>query len=1241
MRNPTPKVQRSKLIFTVGVLFYVSLSSGQAVYPPTLTVPVTYFDYHSNGSCPDFNEGTNPGRVMTGMVQPALDQDGLPVGTTTYLYSWGLGKWFRPWKQSLLGQGSDFLRPTYGALLAPPQGSPLAALNTVSYDTSYKNMVFQDNMVFNYVPGSDGVYQFQSATFWPLDNRGFGAEPTRSFDGTLINPAPHNYSFALHLKRGFKYRPGLTFNFEGDDDLWVFVNGQLVLDLGGIHGTTQGQFSLDNLTAKLGLVQGDSATLDVFYCERQATGSDIRITTNIITANLVSLLLNMNPKVDTLAAGQFISFSAVVKDDTGGFRHEFDQLINWSLSPLGTTSRLRTTPGPNDTFYAVQAYTTYIIGANYVASPTNTLQAYDTVYVKPGPDYKVWIEPDANIDPNNRTPASLTRLQNPDHVPLVTISETTSQAIVYGVVRDSFGNFTRFANNALWSESPPLGIATVNPSSPQYRGIIARVNDSTFGTTHAKVAEAAVPHFDTTTVSILNGYIKQLRFVDVATGLPITGIDITTDQAITVKLQGILSTDSTNSHWIDVTGTWTLAPDIASSTPIPTGDAGSWSFNPTVPGGPSQLTAVTGTGATIASVQIPVTVRVAPPSSVTFTLITPPAQRIAGDTILAVVKIYNHDGLVPGSYCYSGDSAARYHDTLGKGSTSPDPTITTHQGSTVLNAGTGGISITTPECFANGVDTVKIVLYNAPWTDPDIGVDTLHQLSVNLKGLPAVTEPFKLLPGDLYSLQLQNAAGVHLIGIDTLVSPDEYINIYSVGYDRFGNKKGSVFANWSVTSGLDPLVQSSNINMVHYESNRATSDESGIIIARAARFFHGAFMDSLASDSLGIFIKGPLSYLDSAVTRDTNGNGYLDEIELYFSKPVTIDSGTTFTITAYDTFFTVTGVSVVGATGNTGTHFKVSLKEVLDGKPQTAWTPLVSISGITGANDVSKQTAKDGAGPVIWTVTRTITNPENHAQDVITVTFSEPINGPSGGSFAWATVKPSDVFTVYRIKGYQRDSTGAIIDTLYDTLTNALDGITAFTQAAVGDTAIKFTMTNGKEIRSTDYMNLKSGSGQLFDAKGNNPVVDNRKAPVKVIGALPPRILAVPNPSGPTFRHEQAGVLNFQNNPEARNWVRKEGKGTVITFTISPPLAGETVTGAIRIYDAVGNLVISADTNNVLSSVPASVDSSYNYDIYWNGSNANRMRVAPGVYRAIVYLTYTSPGKTQKKRLWGTVGITY
>ena len=333
-----------------------------------------------------------------------------------------------------------------------------------------------------------------------------------------------------------------------------------------------------------------------------------------------SLRDSIFPIKDTLAAGDSFTIFAQVINDTGGRAPQYDSLVQWSLQPaagVNTQSYLKTNgAAANNVFHAVTAYQKDTIVTHFT-DPTNPQRSFVqtvVVYVKSGADYKVWIEPDANINPNDGSAASLARLRHPDHVPLVIISDTQNVATVDGVVRDMFGNFTHLATAAQWNEYP-IGndTATVTASTPQYVGLIQRI-PGVFGTTHAQAQQAGILLWDTTTVDILNGYIKQLRFVNVATGLPIDSITINTDQGITIKLQGILSTDTTNT-WIDVTGTWSLAPNIPSDNPIPTTAAGSWMFSPSVPGGPSQLTATTVTTHGVVTAQIPVNVTRAPPST--------------------------------------------------------------------------------------------------------------------------------------------------------------------------------------------------------------------------------------------------------------------------------------------------------------------------------------------------------------------------------------------------------------------------------------------------------------------------------------------------------------------------------------------------------------------------------------------------------------------------------------------------
>lgn len=84
-----------------------------------------------------------------------------------------------------------------------------------------------------------GVYSFareKPEYFFPIDELGFGLTyPMEGHPLRWANGGVHNFHFTYELKTKFSYTPGQLFRFVGDDDVFVYVNGTLVVDLGGVH----------------------------------------------------------------------------------------------------------------------------------------------------------------------------------------------------------------------------------------------------------------------------------------------------------------------------------------------------------------------------------------------------------------------------------------------------------------------------------------------------------------------------------------------------------------------------------------------------------------------------------------------------------------------------------------------------------------------------------------------------------------------------------------------------------------------------------------------------------------------------------------------------------------------------------------------------------------------------------------------------------------------------------------------
>jgi fibro-slime domain-containing protein len=115
-----------------------------------------------------------------------------------------------------------------------------------------------------------GTYSFNNDAFFPIDGQGFGNQGRN-----------HNFHFTAEIHTRFIYRGGEAFTFKGDDDIFVFINQRLVINLGGVHAQQTEQVNLDARAAELGISQGGIYGLDLFFAERHTVESHIRIDTTI------------------------------------------------------------------------------------------------------------------------------------------------------------------------------------------------------------------------------------------------------------------------------------------------------------------------------------------------------------------------------------------------------------------------------------------------------------------------------------------------------------------------------------------------------------------------------------------------------------------------------------------------------------------------------------------------------------------------------------------------------------------------------------------------------------------------------------------------------------------------------------------------------------------------------------------------------------------------------------------------
>lgn len=163
---------------------------------------------------------------------------------------------------------------------------PVYGMEVKTYDTLYlkgsngKYSLDAADGKICYDHDNAAIYESDEANsnqFYPIDGLGYDA----ILGDTTDKKSGVNGNYALRGEAQFIYQDGLYFEFSGDDDVYLFINNVLVLDLGGAHGICTKRVDLDDVKDICNLNEGDVATFTFFYMERNSDASNFKIETNI------------------------------------------------------------------------------------------------------------------------------------------------------------------------------------------------------------------------------------------------------------------------------------------------------------------------------------------------------------------------------------------------------------------------------------------------------------------------------------------------------------------------------------------------------------------------------------------------------------------------------------------------------------------------------------------------------------------------------------------------------------------------------------------------------------------------------------------------------------------------------------------------------------------------------------------------------------------------------------------------
>jgi hypothetical protein len=865
------------------------------------------------------------------------------------------------------------------------------------------------------------------------------------------------------------------------------------------------------------------------------------------------------------------------------------------------------------TYLPIKAYRTVKITGS-VLSMSDTVK----VTVLPGKPAGLFIEAHADwrLTPNK-----------PQIIDTIEIPDDKTSANLFALIRDSLGNYVDSLRIGAWVALDTL--VTISAPQSKAAGVAVKNIRVVDGVSTVMVYDSVHNFADSARIRILPYHYTKIRIVN-SSYMTIDSLIMSTNEDSLIRVEALRSD---TALWKEVNADWSKTAGLTVAIP-PSIKTSTYLVSPVKPG--------TGfISVRLDSLKDTVAVKFTrgEPVRIEMDILTLSEKIIAGDTLVAVVKIYNKDGLIPGSYCFSEQigNQVYYQDNIGKNKRAVNPFVLIKELRSDINFYPEKVNYVN-QCFTDGVDTLGMCLFYAPYS-----TDSLHQITITAGKLSCETPPFRVFAaktGQLFIGHTGNGSQDTL----RLQSPDGYALLFTKGFDRFGNYRGEEWCKWNSSGTLHPVSTDFSISRIIYSADtmNVKNDVFGFIYARSA-------INPAVYDSIYVIIRASFLKLLSSKTRDTDGDGYLDRIELRFDKPLQLVSRKLTGSVMYNT--TSLAIDSITTSGNENLYF--FLNESTTGELQTSWLPSVVLINkneiLKNVKDTLLFIADDGAGPVIESVVREINDwHSDRTTDLVTVRFSEPVSDKFGNTIS--IQKPSLVFNTWFLND------GSIYDSI-----NILQGINNFIPSSSNGTA-NFNMLNNRELTSGTFFSISTDTTTftLIDRSGNKPVVDNRKVKVVIRGDAALELVVGPNPSRPSKNRERPGEFHFRHNPSAYQWVLRDKGGFVFVFPVKLD-DGKSVSigGHVKIMDMMGNQVIEDPVRDykwinlfndqpVLSSeykasiLPAgwkNDGSVREFVLYWNGYASDGRMVAPGVYKAYISLIIVTNGKKEVKTIKCNLGI--